>query len=616
MRLLFRCSLAGVILSCLFSLLSPSLVSYAVAPNPVASYILDVTLDVGTKRLRGHEVIHYVNRTSEAISELVFHLYLNAFRSAETIFLRESGGVHRGNRWDPQHPGWIRVNNIGLDDGTPLTLEEVADGTLAHAVLPTPLQAGETFTVELDFEAQLPRVFARTGFVNDFFMVGQWFPKLGVWEKGVWNAYPFHANSEFYADFGHYDVTITLPQGYVTGATGAQVAASTQPNGNQTVRYYAANVIDFAWVACPRFREAERRVGDIQVLFLYLPEHRWMVRRVLNTAEAALTRCGRWYGPYPYGRLTIVDVPDDALGAGGMEYPMLVTAGPLSVLGLSRGAIRSGVDRSLELVVAHEIGHQWWQSVVATNEAEEPWLDEGFTDYSTLRLAGEMDGPGGPVLNVGGQVLSYLDMHRLVYATAPHLPMAGRAWEFSAAEYSVVAYTKPVLALLTLERMLGEETMLRIMRAYFARYRFAHPSTEDFRQVVEEVAGQDVAWFFDGLVYGSGVINYAVTSMEGHEVLVSRQGELSIPTEIRITFADGSTVFEQWNGEETVHRFAYPDRPRIVHAAVDPDHKIAVDLCWADNLLTSHVQLATVVALAAQWIYRFQDVLLALGGLW
>ena len=125
----------------------------------------------------------------------------------------------------------------------------------------------------LDFEAQLPQVFARTGYAGDFFMVGQWFPKLGVWQEGAWNAYPFHANAEFYADFGDYEVAITLPDAYVTGGTGLLVSAAEETGGLRTVRYRAEDVIDFAWTASPHFLEATRQVGETELLYLYLPEH-------------------------------------------------------------------------------------------------------------------------------------------------------------------------------------------------------------------------------------------------------------------------------------------------------------------------------------------------------
>jgi len=601
---------------CLCALLClPPPLAHASLTRPIASYTITVALDTEAKTLTAREIVTYVNTTADPIPDLVFHLYLNAFRDQDTLFLREAGPSHRGHTWDPDHPGWIEVYDIRLADGTPLALREIEDGTLAHADLPVPVAPGETVELELDFQAQLPRVFARTGYVGDFFMVGQWFPKLGVWEDGAWNAHPFHANAEFYADFGTYDVTITLPADYVTGGTGLPVSTVENGDGSQTVRYRAEDVIDFAWTASPSFREADRQVGEVELLYLYLPEHAWTVERALDAAEAAMSHYGHWYGPYPYDRLTVVDVPDDGQGAGGMEYPTLVTAGAMSVLGMGQGLARGKIERTLELVVAHEIGHQWWQSMVAFNEAEEPWLDEGFTDYSALRVVEAVYGADTSLLDAGNLEVGYLVSRRMEYLLNPRLPMYGRAWDFDMIDYAIATYSKPVLSLRTLERVLGEEMMLDIMSTLFRRYQFDHPTTEDLRAVAEEVSDQDLSWFFDGLVYGDGVLNYTVTAVDEHSVTLARQGDLVIPTEVLVTFADGSTVLEPWDGVEPEVTLTYFDRPPVNSAEVDPERKIAVDLRWADNGLSRRLDVSPWLAIVTRLLYNLQKALLVVGGL-
>jgi hypothetical protein len=584
------------------------------APSAIASYSVEVTLNAEAKTLTAHQVVTYLNTTAQPIPDLVWHLYLNAFAGESSVFLQEGGAVHRGYRWDPEQAGWIKVTGIRLSDGTPLVLEEIADGTLGRVNLPTPIAPGEAARVELDFHATLPRVFARTGYVDDFFMVGQWFPKLGVWQDGAWNAYPFHANAEFYADFGTYDVAITLPAGYVTGGTGLPVSATDNGDGTQTVRYHAEDVIDFVWTASPRFQQAVRRVEGVEILYHFLPEHEWTVDRVLDAAGAALSHYGDWYGPYPYSRLTVVDVPDDGQGAGGMEYPTLVTIGTMSMLGVE-GLVSRGVDRSLEVIVVHEIGHQWWQSMVAFNEAEEPWLDEGFTEYSTVRVMEAVYGVDTSFLAARNLRAGYLETRRMEYLVAPRVPMFGRAWEFDNLEYGVAAYAKPTLSLRTLEHILGEETMLDLMSTFFQRYRFAHPSTEDFRAVAEEVSQQDLSWFFDGLVYGDGVLNYTVTALDEHSVTVARQGDLRIPTQLLVTFADGSTVLEPWDGQEAERAFTYPDRAPVRSAIVDPERQVELDLQWADNGLSRRLEIWPWLALVTRLLYNLQNALLALGGL-
>ncbi len=635
MRLFRSHTLKLVLLVCFLSFVSCLLPSpaHAALTTPVASYTIDVTLNVEAKTLTARETLTYVNTTAEPIPDLVFHLYLNAFRDRNSLFLQEAGSLHRGHQWDPEHPGWIQVTDIRLLDGTALQLEEIEDGTLARARLPAPVPPGEEVQVELDFRAQLPRVFARTGYSDDFFMVGQWFPKLGVWQDGAWNAHPFHANAEFYADFGTYDVTITLPTGYVTGGTGLPVSVTEHADGTQAVRYRAENVIDFVWAASPDFQEATREVDGLEVLYLYMPEHDWTVGRVLDATEAAMRHYGQWYGPYPYPRITVVDVPDEAPGAGGMEYPTLVAAGTMSMLGLGSSVTRTGFDRSLELLVAHELGHQWWQSMVGFNEAEEPWLDEGLTDYSALRLMETLYPADASLVDAGNLHIGYLDARRMEYLLNPELPMYGRAWDFGEIEYGIATYSKPVVSLRTLERVLGEETMLDILSAFFRRYRFAHPTTDDFRAVAEEVSDRDISWFFDGLVYDDRVLNYTVSAVDEYSVTVARQGDLTIPTEVMVTFADGSTVLEPWDGAESEVTFTYSDCPRthertqrtlvvrpnqcppVRSAQVDPNRELVVDLRWSDNGLSRRLEVSPWLALVSRVLYRLQSALLALGGL-
>jgi hypothetical protein len=609
------------------------LVSSAQLPSPqvplIASYTPSVTLDPAAKTLLGRETITYTNTTSSPIPDLVFHLYLNAFKDENTLYNTEGGSAHRGFGLDPRYPGHIDVTALCVKDGPALSLTSLEDGTLARAALPAPVAPGQAIQLDVEFNALLPKVYARTGFAGqDFFMVGQWFPKLGVWQNGAWNAYAFHANAEFYADFGAYDVTITVPANYVTGGSGQMVSATPNVDGTQTVRYHAEPVIDFAWTASPHFRTATRAVGGavdgggaallrphVEITYLYLPEHAWTVQRVLDAAEKAVGYFSAWYGDYPYARLTLVDVPGDGQGAGGMEYPTLVTVGTLDVTGtgLSLGA----GDHTLETVAVHEVAHQWFQSLVATNEAEEAWLDEGFADFSAAKVLDQVYGADRSAYDVPalGLRVGYADMRRLEFLMLGHTPMYGRAWDFDPTTYGVASYSKPVMALRTLENVLGERTFLRLMHTYATRYTFKHPTTADFRAVVTEVSGEDQAWFFDGLVYNSDMVNYMVTAMDEHSVTVTRLGALHLPTAVRVEFADGTVMTEPWDGADSPHTFSYPQAAPVVSAQIDPRHCLTAETDALDNGLTRAPDLNAWLAVAVRLIYNVQNALLALGGL-
>ncbi len=557
------------------------------APD-VADYAIAVRLDPAAHQLFVQETITYRNTQQKPFSDLVFHLYLNAFKSMDTVFMKESGGQLRGDQFTLNDNGWIEVDSIRLQDGTALDLKPEEDGTLARAVLPKAVQPGEQVDLALTFKAQLPRVFARTGWAPDakgdpFFLVGQWFPKLGVWTDQGWNAHVFHGNSEFFADFGSYHVAITLPGGYTTGAVGLPQGTVKNSDGTQTITYQAAGVIDFAWVASPNLRVATQKAGNVEIDYVYLPEHEWSKQRQLDDAALSLSQYSQWFGPYPYTRLTVVDVPDKGSGAGGMEYPTFVTIGASSYG--SPTPPSSGWQDGLLITTAHEVAHQWWQSMVATNEAEEPWLDEGFADTSTMLLLVSKYGLDQSKLDQGGSLYGYLLRRRSSFLQDPGVPMDSTSWATNFGDYVVLAYAKPDMAMLTLGEVYGEKTLLDILQAYFERYRFGHPTTADFQKVATEVSGKNLDWFFTGLVYKNETLNYLAKSVSGDQITIERQGALAIPTDILVTFTDGSSKTIAWDGTSPQQSFTF-DRA-VKSFDIDPDHKLLVETNWDDNELSS-----------------------------
>src|SRR5215471_19804544 len=231
---------------------------------PIASYEISCRLDAEKKIVEGTELLTWTNRTTRSATTLQMHLYLNAFRNTRSTFWRESGGMARSTRL-PESWGYVEITRMTLEDNTDLlpVLSYLApddgnenDRTVAEVRLPRPVPPGGTIRVALDFRSKLPRVAARTGFKGDFFLVAQWFPKVGVLEETGWNCHQFHANSEFFADFGDYDVTIDAPGRYKgkIGATGAVVSEKETSEGRVVTRFRQESVHDFTWTADPDFR--------------------------------------------------------------------------------------------------------------------------------------------------------------------------------------------------------------------------------------------------------------------------------------------------------------------------------------------------------------------------
>ena len=596
---------------------------------PIASYQISCRLDPEKKTIEATELLTWTNRTSRPASTLQFHLYLNAFRNSLSTLWKESGGEGRGGTRIAESWGSIEITRMTLSDGTDLLagLRFIApddgnpdDRTVAEVPLPRAAAPGDTLSVAIDFRSRLPRVSRRTGYKGDFYMVAQWFPKIGVLQEAGWNCHQFHAWSEFFSDFGDYDVSIDLPARYrgKVGATGARVEEKDAAGGRVLYRFRQESVHDFAWTADPGYvvrKELFREAGlsDVEITLLLQPEHAGQAERHFRAAKAGLSGYGRVLGAYPYATLTVVDPPFGARAAGGMEYPTLFTAGT-SLL-----APRS--VQSPEGVTVHEFGHQFFYGLLASNEFEEPWLDEGFNTYMTDRVLKAAYGPNHPILSVFGiPIVLGIDLHhpldsnRRYFAVAAADIHAAPAWRYrSQGVYASMVYSKTALTMATLERLLTTPVMDRALRLYADRWRFRHPTTADWIAAVNDAAGRDWTWFFDRTFYSSGTVDYAVEEAKsekakpprglferdgalaeapprptaktsGYEsvVMVTRRGEVAMPVEIVLRFEGGASHRSVWDGEARWKRFRIRG-PRLTEAVVDPEEKILLDLDRTNN---------------------------------
>jgi Peptidase family M1 domain len=683
----------GVLLACAFCLPAGAAMS-----NRIVSYRIRAQLDTGPHTVTGQETLTWRNDSPDTVGELRFHLYLNAFQNEKSTFMRESGGQLRGDQASKDSWGWIDVHRMQIAGGADLTRairfihpddDNADDRTVIAVTLPQPVAPGGSITLDIDFLSRLPKVFARTGYHDDFYMVGQWFPKIGVYEKagdryarvGGWNCHQFHANSEFYADYGVYDVTLTVPANYVVGATGVRQSESEDAaHRTKTYRYYQEDVHDFSWTASPRFVRLERRfdpasmvkpadmaaaekllglppselaLRPVRMILLMQPEHLWQADRHFRALENGLKWFGLWYGAYPYQTITVVDPPYGAEGAGGMEYPTLITAGTNWWPGAHEG--------NPEEVVIHEFGHQYWYGMVGSNEFEESWLDEGFNTYSTGKVLdvayGMRDLPvhafGIPVAHLLGlpQVDSDMTNRSAYLFYGKHDPVVRNAWQYyDSTQYAIDSYMRPATLLRTLENYLGPPVMARVMRAWFERYRFHHPTSVDFEKLTGEVSGRDMTWFFDQFVFGTNWLNYRVDSVacnridvklgsyvengkrttvtekdaeriEGERrkkgtpdeyrivVKLVRDGESVFPVDMRMTLENGQIVREHWDGRDRWVKYEYRKTAKVRSVEIDPGRKILLDGSFADNSYTVETARLPLAKWASNLLFWIQMVL-------
>jgi len=680
-------------------------------PDPVYRVEMDATYDAEEARVEGIQRLRWRNTSSAPVDELQFHLYLNAFSNDRTTFMTETGGEHRGFKHEGRRWGYIEVDSMrawlprpgsgtapppdasttrwpadapwgdappGFDLSEAQDLKAVEefirpdddnpdDFTVARYPLDEPIPPGGWIDVEIRFTSQLPEVVARTGAHGDFVLAGQWFPKIGVFEDAGdrgrptpgWNVHQFHANSEFYADFGDWDVTLNLPsrfQGKV-GATG-RLVEERQDGDSTTLRFVQDGVHDFAWTADPDYlvvhdrfdpsadvpaeqleriaatlgvTTAELALAPVDITLLLQPANRAMQQRYLESAKAAIRGYGLRLGAYPYDTLTLVDPPRGAMGAGGMEYPTFITLGAHPTFGIPpfRRVLMP------ELVTIHEFGHNFFQGMIANNEFEEAWIDEGINSYYEMVV---MEEEYGVNVELGGLRVTPFEQNHAAIAGGDFTDaIAQPSWTYrSNGSYGLNSYPRPAVTLRHLELLLGPETFHRTMREFFQRWRFRHPSTADFEAVFVEASNGDLESFLRQALHSDEHLDYAVRSatsrrdpsprgwfreegelvLRGHaahrdeddptappdeedddagtsdddaedsyrtEVVVERRGGFVHPMVIELEFDDGETVRHDWDGRARWVRFTHTGPAKLVRAEVDPDRRMALDVDRLNN---------------------------------
>jgi hypothetical protein len=517
-----------------------------------------------------------------------------------------------------------RIRFIAPDDGN------AQDRTVLTVPLPQPVRPGDTVEIEVEWSAKVPRPFARTGYIDNDYFIAQWFPKLGVLQEAGWNTHQFHAATEFFSDFGVYDVRMTVPQTFVLGASGRQTARTGNADGTSTYTFHGEDIHDFAWTASPNYVDLSRTfehatLPPVEMRLLLQRERSGQAARYFDIVAHTLRLYGEWFGPYPYGHVTIVD-PAFQSQSDGMEYPTLFT-------GRGRWLAPATVQVP-ESTTAHEAGHQWWYGMVASNEFEDAWLDEGINTYATARLIDEVFTTnnveqryfGGFVpWVIAGLPISRLDGDRLTgyRDNAEADTQSTPTWQYWPGTSTFITYNKTALWLHTLERHLGWPTMQRVLSTYFERWKFRHPTPMDFFAVVNEVSGQDLTWFFDQAHRSANTFDYRLQELSSEKlpsgmyrtvVVARRDGEATFPIEVVTTFDGGEQVTERWDGRERRVIYTYERAARATHARIDPRRVLLLDVNYTNNSRAINPKTdAASAKWSLTWLLWLQEQLITYG---
>ena len=509
-------------------------------------YTIDVTLNDSDNTLNGFEIIKYTNNSPDTLRYIWFHLWPNAYKNDRTAFSEQLLQLNRTDFYfsNEANRGYINRLDFKVNDKTAVLEDDSLYIDVAKLVLPSPLPPGETIKISTPFHEKIPFNFSRGGYVNHSYQITQWYPKPAVYDNKGWHAMPYLDQGEFYSEFGNYHVQITVPESYVVSATGQLqnenetkwleqkgnpsrdvavavkkpvVTNSTKKTKKvykptihhpkkiintknekpllekpKTLVFDQKNIHDFAWFANKNFvvrhdtlQLPSGRIIDAWAFFL--PSDFAVWKNTIQFIKDAVRTRSKWLGEYPYNTVSVVEAK---LGfPGGMEYPTITSISPMED------------EQSLDMTIEHEVGHNWLYGILASNERDYPWMDEGMNTYFDNRYKELKYPQRGDVKKqdfLGKRIPS--DDENLVYRTQiaekKDQPIETRSQDFSETNYDVIAYYKTGLWMKKLENFVGKNLFDSCLHEYYHRWKFKHPYPADFKKVVEDVSGKNIDSIF------------------------------------------------------------------------------------------------------------------------
>lgn len=490
------------------------------------AYTIDVTLNDKEKTLDAFEKLVYTNNSPDTLHFIWFHLWPNAYKNDRTAFsdqLLENGNT-RFYFSGKEEKGYINRLDFRVEDVRAKTEDHPQYIDIIKVVLPQPLLPKKSVTITTPFHVKLPFNISRGGYDGQSFQVTQWYPKPAVYDKQGWHEMPYLDQGEFYSEFGSYNVRITVPTAYVVAATGElqneaekawlktrtsapqsetiqqprikidrrnQVMSKRKPaailpvepvmQGSKTLQYKQEHVHDFAWFADKNFivqSDTLQLSGEHSVLVssFFLPSGKTQWQQSLQFAKEALRFYSEELGPYPYKTATVVQGPQSF--GGGMEYPTIT--------------VISGVESApaLDGIIAHELGHNWFYGILASNERQHPWMDEGMNTFYENKYKQIKYGKQKQLEELAFQ-------HKATNKTDQ--PIETPSDSFSVRNYELVAYHKTSEWMQELEQTLGEDRFRQMMQQYYQQWQFKHPQPEDFSAIAADYLGSKTGELFTQL---------------------------------------------------------------------------------------------------------------------
>ena len=523
-------------------------------------YKMDVKMDVKTYQYKGKQELVYTNNSPDTLRKVYYHLYNNAFQPGSEMDARiqsikdpDARMVRKIKVGEtevkesriktllPNEIGYLHVTNFKQDGQTALAKEV---GTILEVTLAKPIIPHSKTTFSLDFDGQVPVQIRRSGRNNAEgveLSMAQWYPKLAEFDFEGWHADPYIAR-EFHGVWGNFDVNITIDSNYILGGSGYlqnkneigygyQDAGITvvQPKKTKTLTWHfvAPMVHDFTWAADKNYlHDVVQGPNGVAIHFLY--KNNPAIIENWKKLQPLMVKVMDFYnttvGNYPYKQYSFIQGGD-----GGMEYAMCTL-----MLG-------NGTFEGISGTAAHELGHSWFQHILASNESKHPWMDEGFTsfiedvalnEFAEKKVANPFKG-------------SYMAYTKLV-ESGKEQPQSTHGDRYDEnRSYSISSYVKGSIFLSQLGYLIGQEKLKETLHRYYADFKFKHPTPNDIKRSAERVTGANLDWYLLDWTATTNTIDYGIKDVKDSAatttVTLERIGRMPMPIDVLVEYADGTS---------------------------------------------------------------------------
>jgi Peptidase family M1 domain len=498
------------------------------------NYTISATLNDANHTIIANEKIEYINNSPDTLHFIWFHIWPNAYKNDKSAFSEQL--LANGNTsfyFAPDSAkGYINQLAFSVNDIAAKYQQDSFNIDIIKLQLPFALLPGKSVDIKTPFKVKLPYIFSRSGHVGNDYQISQWYPKPAVYDALGWHPMPYLDQGEFYSEFGNFDVTITVPKNYLVAATGelttqleiqtiqnlGRTALEKQPNFLATkptptkskllwknttttknkidkiieisnykpetkeLNFIAKNVHDFAWFASKNFLVATDTLhldSAIVNIFSYFKKDQLVsFKNSTQFAKDALKFYSKKLGNYPYSTATVV--AGFLNTAEGMEYPTITVV----------NAINDA--ESLNQIISHELGHNWLYGILASNERDHPWMDEGMNYYyDSKRFDNSKE------KKKEKEFASIID--KSLSSIKKNQKINDKSSNYTSLHYDIIVYAKAAQWMQNLENYLGKNVMDSVMQFYYTTYKFKHPYPNDFKYCIEKIANKNVTFLFDKL---------------------------------------------------------------------------------------------------------------------